>query len=281
MSAAGDDLEDGLEYLVDSDVDEGVALLGEPTSDNEEGFSIDKESKAKKRKRDEDGKLLNKKKMKMEYDVQQKQNLSKESTEQIADFVNNKLRRMNPDLSALELDELYFNKSCFRSTADWDQERNLEGVEKFILKHFSNMLPEGVAGKKAKLKSKKKPLPAAVVAQERKFITILSMSAIRACDVHRATKSIAGSSVKLINKNKIQEDLKILPTTRSRVFAATPTRLVKVLDAEDSPLKAEELKIIIVDSTYLDTKKQHVWDVKETLEVLKRLTNAGSKIYLY
>ena len=117
--------------------------------------------------------------------------------------------------------------------------------------------------------------------EERKFIAIISMSAIRACDIHRATKELAGSSLKVINKNKIEVDLKLLKTTTSRVLCCTPGRLIKVLDNEDQVLKKEEIKIVVVDNSYLDSKQQNIWDIKETTDALKSLTKNGSKVYLY
>lgn len=118
--------------------------------------------------------------------------------------------------------------------------------------------------------------------EERKFIAIVSMSAIRACDIHRATRDISGSSLKLINKNKVDVDLKLVKSTRSRILCCTPGRLLKVLNSEDLELNKNEIKIIIVDNSYLDQKQQNIWDIKETTETLNKLTKeGGSKIYLY
>ena len=67
-----------------------------------------------------------------------------ENPEIIAEFINNKIRRKNPNLSALELTELYFNKSEIRSTSDFKDTRNLDNLSKYINSRFKNMLPKGV-----------------------------------------------------------------------------------------------------------------------------------------
>lgn len=228
----------------------------------------------------------------MEMDIAQKKNLSKESsTDVIADFINNKISQKNPNLSTLELSELYFNKTNFRSTSEFDEEkRSLDNLTKFILGRFKNMLPShDKKNKKNKNKKNKKEDKShdssnndKDEAEERKFIAIVSMSALRACDIHRATREISGSSLKLINKNKLDVDLKLVKTTRSRILCCTPGRLLKVLNSEDLELNKDEIKIIIVDNSYLDQKQQNIWDIKETPEALSILTKeGGSKIYLY
>ena len=59
-----------------------------------------------------------------------------ENPEIIAEFINNKIRRKNPNLSALELTELYFNKSEIRSTSDFKDTRNLDNLSKYINSRF-------------------------------------------------------------------------------------------------------------------------------------------------
>lgn len=281
-NAIADDLDDGLVYDFDvtddkksGDSEEEVQDVSDEPKESATG-SEEKEDNSKKRKKND--KLKEKKRLKMEIDTNQKKNISLESsTDIIADYLNNRLTQKNPDLSALELSELYFKKSDIRSTAEFTEERNLENLPKFISSKFKNMLPEKKKGSKNKKNDKKD-----VENDERKFIVILSMSALRACDVHRATRELAGSSIKLINKNKLPNDLKILKTTNSRVLCCTPGRLLKILNNNDGELKKEELKILIVDNSFLDPKLQNVWDIAETTATLGLLTKeANSKIYLY
>lgn len=298
VSTVGDDLDDGLEYNVEFSSGEEINPDSELEDDNnasdEESKKAKTESEANngKKRKAKTSKLQEKKKVKMEMDIAQKKNLSKESsTDVIADFINNKISQKNPNLSTLELSELYFNKTDFRSTSEFDEEkRSLDNLTKFILGRFKNMLPShDKKNKKNKNKKNKKEDKSHESstndkdeAEERKFIAIVSMSALRACDIHRATREISGSSLKLINKNKLDVDLKLVKTTRSRILCCTPGRLLKVLNSEDLELNKDEIKIIIVDNSYLDQKQQNIWDIKETPEALSILTKeGGSKIYLY
>lgn len=275
-----DDLDDGLVYdAAFSDNESGQPITSAPTSDNEEVAEKPAEVNPKKRVKGQSA-FQEKKRIKMQMDIDKKKSLSQESSvEVIADFLNDSLRKKNPDLSALELAELYFKKTDFRSTADFLEPRTLDNLPKYILGRFDNMLKSTAPGKKSKKKSKKNAEPPAD--QERKFIVVLSMSAIRACDIHRALRDIPGSSLKLINKNKIDVDLKLVKSTWARVLCCTPGRLQKVLHTEDSPLKAEEIKIVMVDNSYLDQKMQNVFNIAETNSTLRELTSLGAKIYLY
>ncbi|CAX45032.1 conserved hypothetical protein [Candida dubliniensis CD36] len=293
-----DDLDDGLEYdvqlsdtedvgFVNGSWDEGITKDETETNDNTTTTTT--ASSLKRRNSNTSNTLKEKKRLKMEIDIESKKNLSlEENPEIIAEFINNKIRRKNPNLSALELTELYFNKSEIRSTSDFKDTRNLDNLSKYINSRFKNMLPKGA--KKDKKKNNKKGKKEEYDSnkdsesdnkEERKFIAIVSMSAIRACDIHRATKDLVGSSIKLINKNKLHVDLKLVKSTRSRVLCCTPGRLSKVLNSEESGLSKDEIKIVIIDNSYLDTKKQNIWDIKETFEALKELTKSGSKLYLY
>lgn len=296
-STAGDDLEDGLDYNVDLSASD-VEVNGDSEIESEEVVDepiqakTESESNNGKKRKAKSSKLQEKKKVKMEMDINQKKNLSQESsTEVITEFINNKIRQKNPNLSALELSEMYFSKADFRSTSEFNEEqRNLDNLSKFILGRFKNMLPASdnkKSNKKNKNKSKKskdnnEENEKEDIEEERKFIAIVSMSALRACDIHRATRDIHGSSLKLINKNKLEVDLKLVKSTRSRILCCTPARLLKVLNSEDLELRKDEVKIIIVDNSYLDQKSQNIWDIKETPESLSILTKeGGSKIYLY
>lgn len=263
-----DDLDDGLAYEVDISDNEKENVSKEPEATPKAAELPNPKKRAKAQLG-----LHDKKKLRMEMDIAKKQNLAKElAPEVIADYINDQIRRKNPDLSALELAEKYLHKSDIRSTAELPDERKLDNLLKFVLGRFKNMLPQSKLNKKGTKQE---------ATEERKFVAILSMSAIRACDVHRCLRDIPGSSLKLINKNKIDVDLKLVKSTWSRVLCCTPGRLQKVLNTEDLPLKKSEIKIVILDHSYLDKKMQNIFNIQETTDTLKELTNAGAKVYLY
>lgn len=288
---AGDELEDGLAYDVDFSADEApdskdnLVLESEDELINESDVEKEdkpvmaqkSEQKTGKKRKAGDSKLKEKKKIKMEMDLEQKKSISTESsTEVIADYINKIVAQKNRKLTSLELADLYISKNDIRSTSELEGPRNLEGLAKFIDSRFSNMLPISKKNKKQK-KSK-------VVDEnndEKKYIAIISMSALRACDVFRATKDLGGSSLKLINKNKLDVDISILQKSSSRVLCCTAGRLRKVYQSDSNVLKKEEIKIIILDNSFLDQKGQNIWDIPETIHVLRELTSSGAKIYLY
>lgn len=302
MFTTADDLDDGLLYNVysyDGATDADLLEVAEvPVSKGDGGDELPeprKEDVITNKRPASVSKLQEKKKVKMEIDVDRKKAIATEtSVEAIADYVNEQLRRKNPNLSALELSEIYFKKTDFRSSSEFTEPRTVENLSKFILARFKNMLPTSTPGKKNNNKDKKRgrktnkkefPDGGSVellnCGQDRKFIAVFSMSALRVCDVHRTLSDIPGSSLKLINKNKLDLDLKLIRGTWSRVLCCTPGRLQKVLEAKDLPLNRNEIKIVIVDNSHLDQKMQNVFNINETSDCLKELTSVGAKIYLF
>lgn len=291
MSDYADDLNDGLDYEFGGSSNEAYdELSGEESTEivaenvkPEEETTEEKVSNNNQKRKKKDEKLVNKKKQKMEYDVEQKLLISKQSNDRISDFFATKIRMLNPDLSSLELSELYIPKTSIKYTGFWDKERNLSNLQNFIEYNFKKLITAAPTDKKKNKTDAKKNEKAANEEETlRKFILILSSSNLRACDVHRATKDIANSSLKLIKKNKLKDDLQKLKTTRSRILASTTNRIVKILKDENSTLKVSEIKIILIDSTYLDSKKRHIFDYEELLNNLKFLiTGNNAKIYLY
>lgn len=292
---AGDDLDDELEYELDFSQDEGVALneevaQGPSSAKREPNDQLDgvqpEEKSGSNKKRKKNPQLEEKKKIRMDQDMLKKRNLSLETPELICDYANNMIRKKNNDLSALELAELYLNKNDFRSTADFTESRILDNLAKFLKSRFDNMIlsKDKSKNKKKSKKDNKKSAPTTQNTddEQRKYIAIMSMSAIRACDVHRAVRSgFPGASLKLLPKNKLEDDLEFIRKSPARVICCTPGRVLKAVNVEDSPLKKEDIKIVILDNSYLDKKQQNIWDIEQTSETIKELTNAGAKVYLY
>lgn len=278
-NTAADELNDGLAYEVDyhSDSNEGVVV-----SDVEVQESPEENDKKRKRPK---GKLQEKKRLKMEQDTDHKRNLATHPVDVIAEHLASKIRAHNNELSPLELSELYISKHAFRSTEDWKEERSLDGLNGFLEKYCKKYLPGQPAGKKTKKQKQKEKKMAEKpeAAQQREFIVIISLSAIRACNVHRATKSISGSSIKLINKNKLENDLDVLRKTNSRVLCASSSRVEKILNQESSPLQSSDIKAVVCDSSHMDSKKNHLFDSYDTIQFLQRINseNPRAEFFLY
>lgn len=290
-------------------LDDGLAV-DYNLSENEEGVEIDgsdekeeednqvENNNNKKRKNNETQK--SKKKQKMEFEKESKESLSNERNDVIVEKLSSKIRELYPELSALELSEYYLNKKNVIDCSEFKFEHDLNNFEKFIDTFLKDLIPSIKEYKKLRNKIKKyetkkkfnKKFDKTVEIPKRKFIIILSISAIRACDVHRATRNIEGGSIKLIQKNPIGQDLKMLRTTWSRILNATPGRVDKILeiskkDHERNPnndisLKEDEIEAVILDN-YVDLKLRSVLEDKETFELLKKLkiANPNLKVYLY
>lgn len=212
-------------------------------------------------KRTGDEELKAKKKARMEGDVAAKVLVASKPPAEAAEWLAARVRALHPDLSALEYSDKYIPATALRDTSEWTESRTLGNLAAFVKSQFGNM----VGKKKA--------------SDERKFIVVMSASALRACDVFRATKELG--ALKVIKKNKLEADLAVLAKTNHRILAATPGRLAKVLAAETPGVKAEEVKIVIMDASWLDLKKMGVWDSKEVFAGVRQLVDAGAKVYMY
>ncbi|ODQ44229.1 hypothetical protein PICMEDRAFT_74836 [Pichia membranifaciens NRRL Y-2026] len=302
-------LDDGLAVDYDlSENEEGTEVKGEAAEDvageqegepKEEETTV-KEEKILSKKRKVTEAQKSKKKQKMEFEKESKKALSSEQTDIIVEKLSSKIREIFPQLSALELTDYYLSKSNVVDTNDFTPERGLAFFRQFIEMYMEDLVPSIKEYKKLRNKIKKyetkkrfnKNFEKTVTIPKRRFILILSISAIRACDVHRATRDIEGGSIKLIQKNPIGQDLKMLRTTWSRVLNATPSRVDKILeiskmDHEKNPdagfsLKEDEIDAVVLDN-YVDPKLRSVLECGETFELLKKLktANPALKVYLY
>lgn len=249
----GADDHDAIKYSADVDIDSEVK--GEK--------SLESVEHDKKRKHMEKDKLKAKKRKKMEYDAAEKRKLCTETQDIIAEKLAAKAKLQNPDLSTLELGDLYVRKENIKYTGDWKKERKLVNLPDF-LQNFLN--------KEVLSKQKRKG--------ERHIAVILCMSALRACDVYRATRNLKAGCQKLISKNKLKNDIAMLKDTRKRIFTATPGRLLRILETEDSPLKASEISAVVCDC-YLNPKKQTLWETPDTIRVLRKISDGNNNVSIY
>lgn len=164
-----------------------------------------------------------------------------------------------------------------------------------------------------------------------RYIVVLAASALRVCDINRALRDSPFGSFKLIKKNKLSYDVHMFETGKSRIAVATVGRLEKILELKPlqipsesgkakngkneknekkekkeneenkkdvkneerkKPLNYNQIAGIVVDSTFLDKKEQHTWDLKETIPFVKKIieeceqlegedSDKLPKVYLY
>lgn len=283
----GDDLDDGLLYEVDTDFNSALVqspqeeeqeqeqeqqALGQETlagkrqleenTESDQKSTNDSKPLSKRQKKLASSKLHQKKLEKMEYEKQQKKNVPTMSSESIAEYLATFIRERNPDLSALELDELYFKKSDFISTERYEKERNLDNFQDFI-NTFSKS-------------------PRALV---------FSVSNIRVADTFR---SLGGSkqAVKLFSKNKLKEDLERVNMLLGEIekeakgaknkknkkqqkaikyFVATPARMSKIIESTDLFFQGKDKLDIFLDASYLDPKTNSVLTSEDGMVLCKVL----------
>lgn len=276
-SGTGDDLDDGLEYAFDpiSDIEEDVPVEALEPLDEEDDTRIN-EAKRKRSDMDIDDDIVgespknakkNHKKLKKQQQNQmisdEKTALAYMDTSLIADYVAHKVRRKNPDLSGLELNDLYLKQSDFVSTASFHPSDRLDKYYSEFIMKFNDTMRKAITGRK-----------------RGKLIIILAMSAIRACDIHRCLKSIPGGSFKLIKKNQVKQDESYLQGRKSAVAVATAGRINALL--EKGILDPKRIQAIVVDSSYLNEKIQNIWDIDDTIPCLHKLvSSSGAKLHLY
>lgn len=287
-----DDLDDGLDYSYGSDpeaeevpVEDNTGADNEPElqqaeSDKKSDNSSDEDNKkrkaeesseqeskplSKRQKKLQNSKLKDKKGEQVKYQLEKKKTIPKSSPEEIVEYLATLVREKNPDLSGLELDELYLKKSDFLSTEKFQGDRNLTNLPDFM-SQFSKS-------------------PRTIV---------LSLTNLRIADLYR---SLGGNktSIKLFAKNKLKDDLnavqeilgsKSKKNEQIKYFIATPTRLEKLIKSTELFFQGKEKLDILLDASYLDPKANTLLNCENTTvlcKLLKTFSNKKSsvKILLY
>ncbi|GMM31507.1 hypothetical protein DAMA08_042520 [Martiniozyma asiatica (nom. inval.)] len=240
-----------------------------------------------------------KKQERIDLEKEEKTSLATQTPEIAAQKLAVKIRELYPNATPFELDKLYIPKANIYSTEEFLEEHKLENLEEFIKYYFKELIPSITEYKKlrnrvkkmdTKLKFAKKSSKFKIGDEakyhvkipDRKFLMVFSPSAIRACDVHRATRDLEGGSIKLIHKNRVPDDLKKLKTTWSRILCGTPGRLDLLLRFQQGEIKASEIDTIIVDM-FMDDKLRTLFEYTETFDIISKLIeqNPSLKVVLY
>lgn len=257
-----DDTDDNDIINSDSNSNETKRSIAEQ-SDGEERPISKRQKKLKK-----SSNLREKKKEQIQYEINKRLEIPKSDTNTISEFFATLIRGKNPDLSALELDDLYLKKNEFISTEKFELERNLDNFTPFM-EQFSKS-PRSV---------------------------ILTMSNMRVADLSR---KLGGNktSCKLFAKNKLKDDLTTVndifdSNSKNRkknsfikYFIATPTRLSKILEENKVLYQGKDKLDIIVDASFLDPKDNSILTCdnnKILCQLLRDILNNKSsvKILLY
>jgi len=134
MNSNPDDLDDGLDYQVDSEPEaEGVELVDDQSDD--EIIKPEKEDDSgktqAKRRRKTDDKLKEKKRIKMEQDLTLKKKIPQQNSTELAHHFSQLLIKYNKEFTHLD----YFKKSDFVDASNYKEKRNLDNFKDFTDKY--------------------------------------------------------------------------------------------------------------------------------------------------
>ncbi|RJE23218.1 hypothetical protein PHISCL_04471 [Aspergillus sclerotialis] len=178
----------------------------------------------------------------------------------LADHLVQKARKLNKDLTAVELNDLCVSDSVFRDTTSFNSTRSLDQLATF-LKTFS---PDSGAGLSKSSEETGTP-----------HTLVISPAALRAADVVRALRTFQNKESiigKLFAKHiKLEEAKQFLQRARTGLGVGTPTRISDLI--ESGALKLNELERIVIDGSFIDQKQRGIFDMKETHFPLLQLLN--------
>ncbi|SSD58623.1 related to Protein CMS1 [Saccharomycodes ludwigii] len=304
----GDDLNDGLEYDFDGDIvseqDEQTATASHldnkrPNEGSDDEDEEEKSQLSKRKKKKQSSKLHEKKLEKLKFDINQRRSLFNKTPQEIVDYLATLIRGKNPNLSAIELDELYFKKSDFLNIS-WDKQA--DNIEL----HDLTLLPDFVV---QYLKAPK--------------VIVFALSNVRVADIYRTLNNpnkFGGKAIKLFSKNKLKQDLDMLTKISSglnnttidsakknnttnkknnnkllqknkeqkniignniRFLIATPNRMQKIIENTNCLFEGKDKLDILIDSSYLDSKTNSIFTSDDGMvlcKVLKEFLNKKSSV---
>ncbi|CCH41389.1 hypothetical protein BN7_930 [Wickerhamomyces ciferrii] len=230
MSNNPDDLDDGLDYQVDSEPEaEGVEIKEDESEDEivkpskkEETESKENQPTGKKRRKTDD-KYKEKKRVKMEQDINTKKKIPQLNSTDLAHHFSQLLIKFNKDSTHLD----YFKKSDFVDGSNYKETRNLDNFKDFTDKYNKGLT------------------------------IILSISRVRIGDLYKALgpKSKA-MKVGKGYESKVRDDTKYVLGT-----------VEKMLNFD---FGSHEVKSLILDTTYQDQKSHSILDEPKLTTLLKK-----------
>lgn len=135
MSANPDDLDDGLEYQVDSEPEaEGVEIVDDQSEDeivNYKTQAANDTTTVAKRRRKTDDKLKEKKRIKMEQDISLKKKIPQLDSTELAHHFSQILIKFNKESTHLD----YFKRSDFVDASKYKENRTLDHFKDFTDKY--------------------------------------------------------------------------------------------------------------------------------------------------
>ncbi|GAB7359669.1 hypothetical protein MBLNU230_g6848t1 [Neophaeotheca triangularis] len=228
------------------------------------------ETTSTKRKREDDSKPTSKRAAKKQKQTKKPKDIDDEAldveagvnhaiahmdSKLMADHVAQRTRRHLPDLSMVEIEDLYIPEKAIINTSRYEKSRATQDLADFVQKF---------AGPRRKKKGEQKLIHAAEE-KGHPHTLVIAPSGIRAADLTRALRQYQTKEsmvAKLFAKHiKLKEATEMAKKTRMGIGVGTPQRLLDLLDA--GALSASKLERIVVDASHIDQKKRGILDMKE------------------
>ncbi|KAF2460270.1 U3-containing 90S pre-ribosomal complex subunit-domain containing protein [Lineolata rhizophorae] len=173
--------------------------------------------------------------------------IAKMNSSLLADHIAQRLRRFDPNISLVELEDKYLPGRAIRDTVNWKKDRTMENLPTFL---------EHEAAEDLRTDPKVPGCPTTLV---------ITSAGIRAADLTRALRTFQmnGCTVaKLFAKHiKLQEAIESCKKLKMNIGVGTPQRVHDLL--EDGALSSKGLRRIVIDASYIDQKKRGIFDMKE------------------
>lgn len=177
----------------------------------------------------------------------------------LADYLNQKTRQFNTDLSSVELEDRHIPAAYITDTTSYDKPRTIDNLPNFLENFVQN--PTKLWGA-----SKKVGTPHTIV---------VTGAGQRAADLARVLKKMQSKDAevaKLFAKHiKVAEAVTFLKAKRTGMAVGTPKRIEDVMD--DGALQVDRLERIVIDASHIDQKKRGVLDMKEIHGPVVQLLN--------
>ncbi|KAF2427588.1 hypothetical protein EJ08DRAFT_592794 [Tothia fuscella] len=185
----------------------------------------------------------------------------------MVDYVAQRTKRFQSDLTTVELEELYLPTKAILDTSSWEEMRDLTQLPAFLRKFAE-------PGETLEVGPLSKGSPHTLV---------ITAAGLRAADLTRALRTFESKDskvAKLFAKHiKLKEAIETCSKTRMSIGVGTPHRIADLLD--DGALSSKHLKRIVIDASYIDQKKRGILDMQDTEPPLIRLLTRPALTELY
>ncbi|KAK9460986.1 U3-containing 90S pre-ribosomal complex subunit-domain containing protein [Lipomyces oligophaga] len=257
-----DSNDDGLVDLIDRE-DEGHTGIDQHLKPSFADPATEKLRKKEKSKKNAQ-KTSTKKQDRMRAEIDSKKTLALLPAHAIADHLAKVARRANPELSAVELQDLFMFSQT--DIEDLSGTQFSSGSSRSL-----NLFPRFLATVAQRLHIDLKHSPKSDSGSSCPLGLVIAQSAMRVCDLKRAVPKYI-SSIKAIAKNTLTQDCALITKSQPTLIIGTTDRLTKLLQ-DKAAFSVSTVAFVVLDVSYLDQKTNSVLDDQRaaTLAFAKRV----------